>query len=255
MGILKIKDLSLRLGDKPILKNISIDFWEGHIHAVLGPNGAGKSTLAHTIMGLSDYRGAEGEILFEGEPIQDLPINERAARGITLAWQEPARFHGISVREFILAAAAEKEEGEVDRVLRLVALDPGNYRERFVDDSLSGGERKRIELASIAAMRPRVVLMDEPDSGVDIEAINNIFGVLESLKEGGTTVIMITHSPEVVKRADHAFILCGGRLVRKGTVDQMEDYFNGQFRTCKHKNNPLPEEWILQEGAAQEASS
>lgn len=250
MGILKIKNLSLEMGGKPILKDITIDFWEGHIHAVLGHNGAGKSTLANCIMGLNDYRHAQGEILFEDRPIHQMAVNERAALGITLAWQEPARFHGITVRDFILAAAEEKTEEAVDRFLNLVALNPEIYKERFVDSSLSGGERKRVELASIAAMKPRVVLMDEPDSGVDIEAIQNIFQVLETLKEQGTTVIMITHSPEVVKKADHAFVLCGGRLVKKGTIDQMSDYFDGQFRTCRHRNNPLPQE--IQAGAAQQ---
>jgi Fe-S cluster assembly ATP-binding protein len=116
-----------------------------------------------------------------------------------------------------------------------------------VDVTLSGGERKRIELASIVAMRPKVVLMDEPDSGVDIEAINSIFEVLRKLKERGTTVIMITHSAEVLKQADHAFLLCNGCLVEKGSVGKLENYFAGNCVPCDHKNEPVGREITVNE--------
>ncbi len=244
MGIIELKDVSLSFEEHQILRNLTIDFWEGHIHAVVGPNGAGKSTLAHTIMGLPDYRAHTGDILFEGKSITGLSINERAKLGITLAWQEPARFHGIEVREFI-QRAAEKNEGKKtpEEVMQMVGLDPDRYLTRDVDTTLSGGERKRIELASIVAMKPKVVLMDEPDSGVDIDAIQAIFQVLESLKDQGTTVIMITHSAEVLKHADHAFLLCNGALVDKGTVDQLSSYFERKCVPCKHKN--IPDEEVL----------
>lgn len=239
MGIIELKNVSLSFGEHRILRNLSIDFWENHIHAVVGPNGAGKSTLAHTIMGLPDYRAHSGEILFDGTSINGLSINERAKLGITLAWQEPARFHGISVREFIQRAATKNDSGiEAKDVLELVGLDPIRYLPRDMDTTLSGGERKRIELASIVAMNPRVVLMDEPDSGVDIDAIQSIFEVLHKLKKKGTTVIMITHSGEVLKRADHAFLLCSGALVDKGTVKQMSRYFERKCVPCDHKNIP-----------------
>jgi Fe-S cluster assembly ATP-binding protein len=107
-----------------------------------------------------------------------------------------------------------------------------------VDTTLSGGERKRIELASIVAMHPRVVLMDEPDSGVDIDAIQSIFSVLGRLKERGATIIMITHSGEVLKRADHAFLLCNGALVDKGPVKEMSSYFERKCVRCTHVNIP-----------------
>ncbi len=243
MGILEVQHLSLYFEEHRILYDLSIDFWEGHIHAVVGPNGAGKSTLAHAIMGLPEYRKHEGDILFEGESIRNLRIDERAKRGITLAWQEPARFHGISIREFISTAAGERGTSATPQeVLELVGLDADRYLRRDVDTTLSGGERKRIELASIVAMRPKVVLMDEPDSGVDIEAINSIFGVLQTLKERGTTVVMITHSAEVLKQADHAFLLCNGCLMDKGRVEKLENYFAGNCVPCDHKNEPSVQE-------------
>jgi Fe-S cluster assembly ATP-binding protein len=241
MGKLELKNLTLKLGGKNIVENVSIDFREGQIHAIVGPNGAGKSTLAHIIMGLPDYRDIEGEILFDGIPISGLTIDKRAKLGITLAWQEPARFQGISVRSFMLAAAKDKTEEAVELALKMVGLDPDLYKDRAVDETLSGGERKRIELASIIAMRPKLVLMDEPDSGVDIEAINNIFSVIHKLKAEGTTVILITHSPEVLKEADHAFLLCRGQLVKKGPVEEMVCIFNGTYKTCERLVQPQAE--------------
>lgn len=242
MGVLELRDVTLELGGRNILNGLTVDFWEGHVHALIGPNGAGKSTLAGAIMGLPDYRHMHGEILLDGRPIQDLPVDERARRGITLAWQEPARFEGLRVDRFILAGAKDRSRATVERVLRRVGLDPDKYASRSVDKTLSGGERKRVELASILAMEPRVVLMDEPDSGIDVEALARIFDALADFKERGATVIMITHSQEVLKHAEHAFLLCDGRIIDKGSVGRIDDYFGDKCACCDHTNLPTPEE-------------
>ena len=244
MGVLELRDVTLELGDRRVLNGLSIDFWEGHIHALIGPNGAGKSTLAGAIMGLPEYRHLTGEILLDGEPIQDQPVDERARRGITLAWQEPARFEGLRVDRFILAGAREKNRATVERVLGRVGLDPDKYAARAVDKTLSGGERKRVELASILAMEPRVVLMDEPDSGIDVEALTRIFDALADFKQRGATVIMITHSQEVLRHAEHAFLLCDGRIIDKGSVDRIDDYFGESCLSCDHANDPTLSELV-----------
>lgn len=238
MGILKIKGLDLELNGSKILDDLSVDFLEGHVHAVIGPNGAGKSTLAQTIMGLPEYKKAKGSIIFDGEEIINMPIDQRAKLGITLAWQEPARFEGISVKDFILASARNKNDSVVEECLNAVGLAPSRYSSRFVDKSLSGGERKRIELASILAMRPKLVLMDEPDSGVDIDALEYVFNIIKKLKEVNTTVILITHSPHILKQSDHAFLVCHGRLMDKGDSQKMQNYFEGHCMPCTHKNLP-----------------
>lgn len=238
MTILELRDVSFAANSAGILNGLTMEFWEGYVHAVVGPNGAGKSTLANVIMGLPDYRHHEGDILFEGKSIKSLNVDERARLGITLAWQEPARFEGLKVSQFILASAREKSKDEVDRVLELVGLEPVRYRNRAVDKTLSGGERKRIELASILAMKPRLVMLDEPDSGVDIEAIERIFEAIAHLKEEGTTVLLITHSARVLEKADHAFLLCSGMLVDKGETAKILEYFSGKCLPCPHKNVP-----------------
>ena len=241
-GILEVRNVTQRFDNRPILDNLSLDFWAGHIHAVVGPNGAGKSTLANTIMGLEGYTGHEGDVLLEGKSLKGIPVSERAKRGITLAWQEPARFEGLSVHRFITAGAKVKTGKRAGEMLEILGLDPDRYLHRNVDKTLSGGERKRIELASILAMEPRVVLMDEPDSGIDIEALQCIFDALARLKKSGTTVITITHSMAVLKQADHAFLMCCGKLLDKGSVARIGGYFAKQCLPCDHINQPLAKE-------------
>ena len=242
MGQLELKNISLDLGGKRILNDLSIDFWGGHVHALVGPNGAGKSTLAQTVMGLPEYQDHRGEIFFDGVSLNGKGVHERARMGITLAWQEPARFVGIPVETFLLSAAKNRNEETVDRALEMVGLEPGRYRTRAVDKTLSGGERKRIEVASILVMEPELVLMDEPDSGIDTEAIEYIFEVIGELKKRGVTVLLITHSLKVLEQADHAFLLCHGQLVDKGSVEKMRAYFEGKCIPCTHKNAPLESE-------------
>jgi Fe-S cluster assembly ATP-binding protein len=244
MGILALDEVSLELGGKHILNGLSVDFWEGHVHALIGPNGAGKSTLANAIMGLPGYSPQSGRILLDGEPINDMPIDERARRGITLAWQEPARFEGLRMDRFIAAGAKDKSRDRVKGMLARVGLEPDRYITRKVDRTLSGGERKRVELASILAMEPRIVLMDEPDSGIDVEALQRIFDALADFREMGTTVILITHSMAVLEHAEHAFLLCNGRIIDKGTVTKISGYFADNCIPCDHENVPDLEEMM-----------
>lgn len=139
--ILQLKNVSLKLNGKWILRDINVDFWRNHVHAIVGPNGAGKSTLAYTIMGLDGYRNIEGDIIFDGKSIKNLTITERARRGITLAWQEPARHEGLKVRKFLMASAG-KRSIDVEDILEKVGLGK-EYADRAVDKTLSGGERKK----------------------------------------------------------------------------------------------------------------
>jgi Fe-S cluster assembly ATP-binding protein len=241
MGIVTVKNLSLVLNGKPILDHLNVDFQEGHIHALVGPNGAGKSTFAYTVMGLAGYRQIEGDILFEGESIKHLGIDERARKGITLGWQEPARYEGLTVERFINASVNAKRRNSVNEVLMKMGLEPAEYAKRAVDKTLSGGERKKIELASILAMHPKFVMLDEPDSGIDVTSLNNIFEALKFFIRGGSTVVLITHSLTVLNQADHAFLLCGGQILDEGSVRKIRQYFEGKCHACHHQNVPEDE--------------
>mgnify|MGYP000067068161 CR=1 FL=1 len=238
MSILEVKNISLHLNEQTILRDLNFSLDDGGIYAVIGPNGAGKSTLASTVMGLSGYREHSGDILFKGQSIKDLSIDQRARLGITLAWQEPARYEGLTVEAFIKAGAAENNDHCIEKTLDAVGLEPDRYRGRAMDKTLSGGERKRIELASILAARPELVIMDEPDSGIDVEALNKIFDAIQQFKEMNTTVLLITHSLTVLEKAEYAFLICCGHVIDQGGVDKIAGYFRNKCVPCDHTNFP-----------------
>ena len=241
MALLEVNNLKLTLGGSPVLRDICLHVEAGAVHAIVGPNGAGKSTLASCLMGLNGYRPDEGDIVFDGERINDLPVHERARRGLSLAWQEPARYEGLSVRAFLSAGAARKGEERLRSALEKVALDPDDYLDRAVDESLSGGERKRIELASSEVMEPKLMITDEPDSGIDVEALAHIFELLENVRSRGTTVLLVTHSREVLRHADTATLICHGLNVDEGPAERIQEYFEKQCIPCPVHNPELVE--------------
>ena len=174
-----------------------------------------------------------------GDPGQiRAPRTQRAKEGISLAWQEPARYEGLLVEKFIKAAAVDKSDDAVRDALLKVGLNPEEYAPRALDKTLSGGERKKIELASILVMRPKAVLLDEPDSGIDVASLEKIFEAIRLLKSLSSTVILITHSLAVLREAEHAFLMCCGRVIEKGTIETISPYFEGRCIPCDHKNRP-----------------
>lgn len=239
MSILEIEDLRLTIEGALILDGVDAGIDEGAVTAIVGPNGAGKSSLAFVVMGLNGYRDIKGDILFKGESIKDLSIEARAERGITLAWQEPARYEGLTVKNFIDSASADGKNSK--SVMHTMGMDTDEYLTRVMDSGLSGGERKKIELASVLAMDPELVLLDEPDSGIDVSSLERIFEAIELLKERGTTVILITHSPTVLEKADWAMLMCGGSIVDRGSSKKIHGYFEDECLPCEHKNEPKEE--------------
>ncbi|MCG9479899.1 MAG: ABC transporter ATP-binding protein [Actinomycetia bacterium] len=238
MGILNIKDLKWSINGSNILNNINMDFKQGVIHSVVGPNGVGKTTLGNVIMGIEGYRDFEGDLIYEGQSIKKLNLYQRAKKGITMSWQEPARFEGLTVEKFISAGARDKSRQNTEDFLKKVGMNPSDYLHRAVDKNLSGGERKKIELASILAIEPKLVILDEPDSGIDVASLQNIFDAMKYLKENGATIILITHSLEVLKQSEHAFLLCCGSVLKQGTVKEISSYFENKCLPCDHINQP-----------------
>ncbi|SDL28913.1 ABC transporter ATP-binding protein [Halarsenatibacter silvermanii] len=238
--ILKVKDLELVLEKTDILKGLNFELQAGEVLGIIGPNGCGKSSLAYTLMGLDGYKPAGGRVIFKGVDITDLKPYERAWEGLTLAWQEPARFEGISVREFLALGRKHRESevgsGEIRRALQDVAINPDQYLDRSIDETLSGGERKRIELASILLMNPDAVILDEPDSGVDVVALNNIEEVINNFRENNTGVILITHSEEMLEMADRAALICQGKIFMENSPAKISSYFKDECLPCEDQD-------------------
>jgi Fe-S cluster assembly ATP-binding protein len=189
-------------------------------------------------MGLEGYRNYSGDIYFNDTRLNNLTIDERARLGISFGWQEPARYEGLTIRDFILASQTEKKENLAREVLETVGLNPDEYLNRAVDNTLSGGERKKVELASILVMDPQLIILDEPDSGIDVGTLEKMFEVIKELKHKGTTILLITHSLAVLRQAEHAFLMCNGEIIEKAIASKIIPYFESNCLPCTHKNKP-----------------
>jgi Fe-S cluster assembly ATP-binding protein len=225
MALLELKGLTFQAGDKKILDDFSMTIESSEVHALLGTNGTGKSTLAYLVMGCDGYQPSSGDIVFDGKVINDLRIHERAKLGITMAWQEPVRFEGISVRDYLLLS---NKDTDPDYYLEMVGLSPELYLGRMVDKCLSGGERKRIELASVLALQPRLAILDEPDSGIDMLSTQDIVNVISTFKKHGSSVLLITHREEIVIIADKASQICNGKVICSGNPAKVAEYYKSR---------------------------
>jgi len=225
MTLLDIKNIDYQGGDRKILHNFSLTIGESEVHALLGTNGTGKSTLAYLIMGCEGYVPLSGQILFQGTLINNLKVHERAKLGITMSWQEPVRFEGISVQHYLTLI---NKSDDPSRYLEMVGLNPGLYLNRMVDKSLSGGERKRIELASVLALNPKLAILDEPDSGIDMLSTKDIIFVINAFKQHGSSVLLITHKEEISIIADRASQICRGKVVCSGNPAKVAEYYKSK---------------------------
>lgn len=213
--LLELEHVSIPTNDQKrmIIEDVSFGIREGTIHAIIGPNGSGKSTLAYSIMGVENYMISNGKIIFDGIDITQKNITERARLGITLAWQEPARIEGLSVFQYVSLGIKDKQNlrEEVFYALKTVDLDPNLYVNRYIDESLSGGERKRIELAAAIAMKPRLIILDEPDSGLDVIIVEDFLNIFNKIKNLNMTILLITHREDIGMVADYGSLLWKGK--------------------------------------------
>ncbi len=232
--LLRIENLSLKRDGRELLSQIDLKILPGEVHGLLGPNGCGKSSLAYVLMGCADYTPSEGRLWFAGQDITHQSISTRARLGLTLAWQEPARFEGLTVDAYLaLGAATETKHADqrwLAEALEAVALEPKSYLHRHVDRALSGGERKRIELAAVFAMRPQLAILDEPDSGVDVLSLGDIAVLIRHMASQGTAVLLITHRDEILTVADRASLMAEGRIVFQGNPSHVRQYYTQHYR-------------------------
>lgn len=212
--MLELKNLSLKVEKNnkkiEILKNINLTFEKNKVYAITGPNGGGKSSLAKTIMGINE--ATSGSILLNGEDVTELDITRRARQGIGFAFQQPARFKGLKVNELLKLAAGDNEVN-VCNLLLDVGLCAQDYINRDVESSLSGGELKRIEIATILARNLKVALFDEPEAGIDLWSFKKLVETFENLnKNRETTIIIISHQERILNLADEVIVLADGQI-------------------------------------------
>ena len=233
---LEIQNLHVRTEDKEILKGVNLKVSKGETHALMGPNGSGKSTLANTIMGNPNYEITEGRILLNGEEITEAAPDERARAGIFMAFQYPATIPGVSVANFLRTAVnAGREEPikvkEFGKVLRtnmdLLKIDP-DFTRRYLNEGFSGGEKKRMEILQMALLEPRMCVLDETDSGLDIDALRIVADGVNALRGPELGTLIITHYTRILGYVtpDFVHIMLDGRIVREGgreLADELED--------------------------------
>jgi Fe-S cluster assembly ATP-binding protein len=228
MSSLVIHDLHVSIGDKPIVKGLSLTVNSGEVHAIMGPNGTGKSTLAKVIAGHPDYTVTGGDVLLDGRSVLEQEADERARAGLFLAFQYPSEIPGVSIANFLRAAVqARLPEGEeIDASsyykrlyskMDLLKIDR-KFTSRSVNEGFSGGEKKRCEILQMAMLEPKMAVMDETDSGLDIDALRIVSEGVNALRGPGLGVLMITHYQRLLSYIvpDFVHVMYDGRIVKSG---------------------------------------
>ena len=231
--LLHIEDLHVEVEGKEILKGLSLSLDKGEIHAIMGPNGSGKSTLAYVLTGRPGYEVTGGKVLYNGEDILDLEPDERAQRGIFLAFQYPTEVPGVSVVNFLRTAynAIHPDEQKSAMAFRMYLQEkvdlleiPTELVDRYVNQGFSGGEKKRNEILQMAVLQPELAILDETDSGLDIDALKHVSSGVNKLAGPDVGILMITHYQRLLNyiRPSTVHVLMGGRVVRSGGFELAE---------------------------------
>ncbi len=237
--MLELKNVSFEVesennAHKEILKNINLTIDEHKFIALTGPNGGGKSTLAKIIVGIE--KATSGQILFDGVDITNMSITERAKLGISFAFQQPVRFKGVTVKDLIMLAAGEKlSYSSACEFLSEVGLCARDYINREVDGSLSGGELKRIEIATVLARDTKFSVFDEPEAGIDLWSFNNLIRVFEKIhSKGDKSIMIISHQERILNIADEIIVIAGGQIEKVGTKDEILPELLNVAGSCRY---------------------
>ena len=228
--LLSVRNLHARIGDKEILKGINLELEPGEVHAIMGPNGSGKSTLSQVLAGRETYTVTQGEVLFDGKDLLSLPAEQRATAGVFLAFQYPVEIPGVGNLHFLRTAlnAQRRTQGleELDAMdflalakerMKLVQMDQA-FLNRSVNEGFSGGEKKRNEVFQMSVLQPRLAILDETDSGLDIDALRIVAGGVNALRSKDRGMLVITHYQRLLDYIipDKVHVMAGGRIVMSG---------------------------------------
>ena len=231
--LLRVEGLKIAIEGKEILKGLDLTIRTGEIHVIMGSNGAGKSTLFNAVMGNPTYEVTAGRIFFEGKDITDEPVNERAKAGIFMAFQSPIAVQGISVENFIRNAKGTIT-GETQRIMLFrkklhkqmdsLHMDR-SYAKRYINDGFSGGERKKTEILQMCMLEPKLTMLDEIDSGLDVDAVRIVSQTVEQYHDKNNSIMVITHHSEILQKLqpDFVHILIDGRIVKTGDASLIKE--------------------------------
>lgn len=231
--MLELKNICFERDNKKILKNINLKLENDKFYVITGPNGSGKSTLAKIIMGIN--KQDSGQVILDGKDISNSPINERANIGIGFAFQQPVKFKGITVYDLIkLSAGKDITKKEACDILSKVGLCAKEYVDREINSSLSGGELKRIEIATVAVRNSKLTIFDEPEAGIDLWSFNNLIKIFEDMREKtkGTTLI-ISHQERILDIADKVILLNNGEIEKIGESKELMKNIIPKTNCCK----------------------
>lgn len=235
MSQLEIRNLHVSIEDKEILKGLTLTIDQGEVHAIMGPNGTGKSTLAYTLMGHPNYTVTAGEVIFKGQNLLELEPDERSRAGVFLAFQYPVAIPGVTVANFLRSAINSRRRAvnpedkgmpipEFRKMLKekmdMLKMDH-NFAGRYLNDGFSGGEKKRAEILQMATLKPEIAILDETDSGLDIDALRIVSEGVNALSGPELGVLVITHYQRLLNyiKPHHVHVMMGGRIVESGGPD------------------------------------
>ena len=235
--MLEVKNLTFQVQEngveRSIVENISFDVADGEMLVITGPNGGGKSTLAKVLMGIE--KASAGQIILDGEDISNYDINHRADAGIGYAFQQPPRFKGMTVMKLLsLSAGKELKREECCKLLSTVGLCANEYIEREVDGTLSGGEMKRLEIATVLAKSHKLCIFDEPEAGIDLWSFNSLIKVFEKMRdEINGTILIISHQERILDIADKIIVIADGQVRKTGTKAEVLPELLNTAQTCQ----------------------
>ena len=235
MSELEIKNLHVKIGEKEILKGVTLSVPQGQVHAIMGPNGTGKSTLAYTLMGHPNYEVTQGEVWFKDRNLLDLKTDERSRLGLFLAFQYPISIPGVTVANFLRTAVNARRKAQnpedkgipipefrklLNEKMTLLKMDP-SFAGRYLNDGFSGGEKKRAEVLQMAMLQPEIAILDETDSGLDIDALKIVSEGVNLLHDQNIGVLLITHYQRMLNyiKPDVVHVMMDGRIVESGGPD------------------------------------
>ena len=226
--MLKISNLHANIGDVKILNGVDLEIGKGDLHAVMGPNGSGKSTLCHVLMGNPDFE-ADGEVILNDTEILGKPQFERAGDGIFQSYQYPVGLPGVSLMEFVMASTEGLNEDEIISVAKKFNVE--EFLDREVNVDLSGGEKKRSELFQLALKKPKLALLDEIDSGLDIDAIKTVANLINENRDDETSYLLVTHYSRILRYldVDRVHIVINGNVVKSGSKELIEEVDSGGY--------------------------